>query len=249
MSTAYATIKVTDMALPVITKTVPMDTSVTLKFKPSATVREYAGDSYYYTVTVSDKVTKEEIEISPENIKFSEESDSTAKVPLYTCVIKELSAEKNYNVKVTAHYDTQRSELSAYKDSSVKSFKTLKPLLTNAAGNGQIPINYISLPDLRSNASNEGKPVSEKITLKNNETYILMAQVSRYNRVLGTDKLKWTISSSTKNIATVKATSDTYQAQLNTLRTGTFTVTVTSTVSKEVFAVFEVTVVPYQTME
>ena len=249
LSTAYATIKVTDMALPVITKTVPMDTSVTLKFKPSATVREYAGDSYYYTVTVSDKVTKEEIEISPENIKFSEESDSTAKVPLYTCVIKGLSAEKNYNVKVTAHYDTQRSELSAYKDSSVKSFKTLKPLLTNAAGNGQIPIHYISLPDLRSDASAEGKTINEKITLKNNETYILMAQVSRYNRVLGTDKLKWTISSSTKNIATVKATSDTYQAQLNTLRTGTFTVTVTSTVSKEVFAVFEVTVVPYQTME
>lgn len=248
LNTAFATIKVTDMAQPVITKTVPMDTSVTIKFKPNATVREYNGTSYYYTVTVSDKTTKEEIEILPENIEFSEGSDSTAKTPLYTCVIKGLSAEKNYNVKVTAHYDAQGG-LSASKDSSVKSFKTLKPLLTNAAGKEQIPINYISLPALRKDASDNGEEVNERIILRNNETYIFMAQVSRLNRVLGTDKLKWTISSSTKNIATVKATSDTYQAQLNTLRTGTFTVTVTSTVSKEVLAVFEVTVVPYQTME
>lgn len=246
--TASATIKVTDMAQPVITKTVPMDTSVTLKFKPNATVREYAGKPYYYTVTVSDKATKEEIEIVPENIKFSEESDSTVKTPLYTCVIRGLSAEKYYNVKVTAHYDASGG-LSAAKDSSVKTFKTLKPLLTDAAGKEQIPVNYISLPDLRNDPSAEGAKIEEQITLRNNESYIFMAQVSRLNRVLGTDKLKWTITSSTRNIATVKATSDTYQAQLNTLRTGTFTVTVTSTVSKEVLAVFEVTVVPYQTME
>ncbi len=248
LNTAFATIKVTDMAQPVITKTVPMDTSVTIKFKPNATVREYNGTFYYYTVTVSDKATKEKIEILPENIEFSEESDSTAKTPLYTCVIKSLSPEQNYNVQITAHYDTQEG-LSASKDSSVKSFKTLKPLLTNAAGKEQIPINYISLPALRKDALANGEEVNERIILRNNETYIFMAQVSRLNRVLGTDKLKWTISSSTKNIATVKATSDTYQAQLNTLRTGTFTVTVTSTVSKEVLAVFEVTVVPYQTME
>ena len=248
LNTASATIKVTDMAQPAITKTIPMDTSVTVKFKPNATVREYNGTCYYYTVTVSDKATKEEIEILPENIEFSEGSDSTAKTPLYTCVIKGLSAEKNYNVKVTAHYDAQGG-FSASKDSSVKSFKTLKPLLTNVAGKEQISINYISLPALRKDALAEGESINEKIILRNNETYIFMAQVSRLNRVLGTDKLKWTISSSTKNIATVKATSDTYQAQLNTLRTGTFTVTVTSTVSKEVLAVFEVTVVPYQTME
>lgn len=248
LGTATATIKVTDMAQPVITRTVPMDTSVTLKFKPNATVREYAGKTYYYSVTVSDKAAKEAIEIAPENIVFSEESDSTVKTPLYTCVIKGLSAEKNYDVKVTAHYDAPGG-LSTSKDSSVKSFKTLKPLLTDAAGKEQIPINYISLPALRNDPLAVGEAVNEKITLRNNESYILMAQVSRLNRVLGTDKLKWTISSSTRNIATVKATSDTYQAQLNTLRTGTFTVTVTSTVSKEVLAVFEVTVVPYQTMK
>lgn len=248
LGTATATIKVTDMAQPVITKTIPMDTSVTVKFKPNATVKEYNGTSYYYTVTVSDKVTKEDIGILPENIAFSEESDSTVKTPLYTCVIKGLSAEKDYNVKVTAHYDAP-GELSAAKDSSIKSFKTLKPLLTDAAGKEQISVNYISLYALRDDPSDEGAKIEEKITLRNNESYIFMAQVSRYNRVLGTDKLKWTVSSSTKNIATVKATSDTYQAQLNTLRTGNFTVTVTSTVSKEVLADFEVTVVPYQTME
>lgn len=248
VSTAAATIKVTDMAQPVITKTVPMDTSVTLKFKPNATVREYNGESYYYTVTVTDKATAEEIKIESQNIAFSVGSDSTEKTPLYTCVIKGLSAEKNYNVKVTAHYDTRDGKLSSSKDSAVKSFKTLKPLLTDAAEKGQLPIHYISLPDLRKNPLAEGEEVKERITLRNNENYIFMAQVSRLNRVLGTDKLKWTISSSTKNIATVKATGDTYQAQLNTLRTGTFTVTVTSTVSKEVLAVFEVEVVPYQTI-
>lgn len=249
VSTAVATIKVTDMAQPAITKTIPMDRSVTVKFKPNATVREYDGQSYYYTVTISDKATKELVEIPEKNIEFSEESDSTAKAPLYTCVITGLNPEQNYNVQITAHYKTQDEKLSASKDSAVKNFKTLKPLLTNVAEKGQLPINYISLPDLRKNISATGEEITERITLRNNETYVFMAQVSRLNRVLGTDKLKWTISSSTKSIATVKATGDTYQAQLNTLRTGTFTVTVTSTVSKEVLAVFEVTVIPYQSGE
>lgn len=248
LHTATATIKVTDMAQPSITKVTPMDTSVTIKFKPNATVRELEGESYYYTVTVSDKATKEVIEIPKDNIQFSIGSDSTEKSPLYTCVIKGLSAEKNYNVMVTAHYRKQgESEPSASKNSAVKSFKTLKHLLTNAADKQQISINYISLSDLRQNASSSGKPIEGKIVLNNNETYVLMAQVSKLNRVLGTDKLKWTVTSSTKSIATIKATSDTYQAQLTTQRTGTFTVTVTSTVSKEVLATFEVTVVPYQT--
>ncbi len=252
VSAANVTLKVSDMKQPSITKVIPVDTAITVKFKPAATVSEPAGKAYYYTAEVSDKTTGSNVEISPENISFTEESDSTAKTPLYTCVIKGLAADRSYSVKIIAHYDTQDgSGLKAEKASAAKAFKTLKPLLITggSGGTASLGINYISLAQLRSQPGASGAPVTENIVLRNNETYVFMAQVSRLNRVLGTDKLKWTISSETKSIAAVKATKDTYQAQISTQRTGNFTVTVTSTVSKEVLAVFEVTVTPYQAQE
>lgn len=273
ISEAVVTLKVTDMAQPAITKVTPKDTYVTVKFKPAATVpvlmkgsAEYQqyeanGENYYYTVSVTDKATGQALSIPEEQIELTLlEEDKNAKTPLYTYTISGLTEEYNYSVQITAHYDTTASGgtqgTTASRTSAAKNFKTLKLLLGSGGAQtdgAQTQIRYISLPQLRSTPSAAGDLITyvegsdEEIVLRNNETYVFMAQVSKLNRVLGTDKLKWTVSSGTKGIATIKATGDTYQAQLTTQRTGTFTVTVTSTVSKETLAVFRVKVVPYQT--
>lgn len=245
LSSASATIKVTTIAAPAISKVTARDTSITVKFRPSAGIKEYSN----YTVAVTDRTTKQVVYGTGVN----EQSDSTEKKPIYTCVINDLSAERNYSVQVVTRYSvTDGSGRLIERTSSAKSIKTLKPLLIDTA-NSTLGINYISLPDLRASSTALGSPAAGKdvdssvpIVLKNNETYVFMAQVNNLNRVTGTDKLKWTISSGTKNIAKVKMTKDTYQTQISTMRTGTFTVKVTSTVSKEVLATFTVTVVPYQ---
>ena len=237
VSSAAATIKIADMAQPVIRKVTARDTSVTVKFKPSATVREPNGEQYFYTAEVIDRATGQPM--TGVAYTMAELDDSTEKSPLYTCSITGLSPEHNYSVRIEAHYKNAKRACAA------KNFKTLKLLLTQS---GYVNVNYINLEELKKNPASIGNSVDytgESIVLQNNETYVFMAQVKKLNRVLGADKLKWTISSDTKKIAAVKVTKDTYQAQINTLRTGTFTVTVTSTLSKETLSVFRVTVVPY----
>ncbi|MCM1112727.1 MAG: leucine-rich repeat protein [Muribaculum sp.] len=233
VSAVSATLRITDMAQPVIRKITARDTSAIVKFKPAATVREPSG----YTAEIIDKATGESA--ADARYAMAESDESTEKNPLYVCTITGLSAEHDYSVRITAHYGSAECACAA------KKFKTLKPLL---ATGGSIDINYIDLQELRKNPASMGRKVDdskESILLQSNETYVFMAQVKKLNRVLGADKLKWTISSDTKKIATVKVSKDTYQAQINPLKAGTFTVTVTSTLSKETLSVFHVTVVPY----
>lgn len=250
VSEKKATIKINDMAQPSITKVTATDRSVTVKFKPSASVMKPSDNNYYYLAELTDKVTGKAVQ--PASCTITEESDSTAKTPLYTCVLTGLSAEKDYEIRMVAVYDPdgkdQQSETVISKASAAKKFKTLKRL---AVEENKMAVNYISLTELQKAPGGTGTSITAgDITVYNNETYVLMAQVDDLTRVLGTDKLKWTITSSdVKNPATLKAGSDTYQAQLTTMRTGTFTVTVTSTVSKQTLASFEVTVLPYQSRQ
>ena len=85
--------------------------------------------------------------------------------------------------------------------------------------------------------------------MKNNETYVFIAEVSELARILETDKLKWSISSGDTKSASIKPTSSTFEAQLSTVRTGTFTVTATSTATKQTVVTFTVTVDPFQSGE
>lgn len=244
VSAAEATVKVVDMGQPVVKKIIARDTSATVEFKPNATVREPDGETYYYTAEITDQSTGEPAVQA--GYRMTEAGDSTEKNPLYTCSITGLSAEHSYSIRITAHYGGRGGAgQGASKSCGAKRFRTLKPLLTEG---GYVDIRYADLRELRENPDSIGQSIDyngENIVLQNNETYIFMAQVKKLNRVMGADKLKWTLSSDTKKIATLKATKDTYQARLDTLRTGTFTVTVTSTLSKEVLSVFRVTVVPY----
>lgn len=272
-STAAATIKINDMSAPVIKSTMPADTSISFTFAFNTTVKELTGEHYYYTVTVKDMVTGGEAELRPRDGKtevvrktgainkgmtlaVTPAPDMTVKSPVHTCVIKGLSSNKKYRISVTAHYDTagvDGRKLENQKISGTKDVTTRNHLLASEDG---IDITYISLTELKKHPDAMGSQIFKEeerdtdsyghISLENNETYILMAQVSNLSRALEMDKLKWTISSGDKNAATIKAGSSTFEAQLKAMRTGTFTVTATSTVTKEELAVFTVTILPYQ---
>lgn len=256
-SESKATIRVNAMAAPAIRSVTPADTSVVIQFTPNATVRELTGDKYYYTVTVTDTVTGKATELRDQtggtavgmSAIFAEASTSTAARPAYTCTIDGLSANKRYNVTISAHYDANMNE-TAFTNvvtSRAASFTTKKRLL---ASDGTIDVKYISLTELNANPTATGTLVSfdegQVVTLENNETYVFMAQVSNLTRVLETDKLSWSISSGDRSAATIKATSSTFEAQLKAVRTGTFTVTAKSTVTKETVATFTVQIVPFQ---
>lgn len=138
------------------------------------------------------------------------------------------------------------------KASGTKDVTTKKRLL---ASEGDIDISYVSLPELKlhpdaDTAERIWKEDTEKhIYLKNNETYVFIAEVSELACVLETDKLKWSISSGDTKAASIKPTSSTFEAQLSTVRTGTFTVTATSTATKQAVVTFTVTVDPFQSGE
>ncbi len=274
-STAAAAIKINDMPAPAIKSITPADTSVTLTFAYNSTVRELAGEHYYYTVTVKDMVTGGEAELRQRGpggktevvrqtgivnpglaLAMTQAPDMSVKSPLHTCVVSGLSGNKKYRIRVTAHYDVEKKDggkLENQKASGTKDVTTRSRLLASENGIG---ITYISLSELKKQPELPGTPIFREedqnteeygqITLENNETYVLMAQVSNLARALESDKIKWAISSGDKKAATIKAGASTFEAQLKAQRTGTFTVTAASSVTKEVLATFTVTIIPYQ---
>lgn len=251
-STAAATIKINAMAAPVITSVSTTDDTAVLQFTPNSTVRDLTGEKYYYTVTVKDTVTGESAVLKSNDTSaptskfeatFAVASNSTAAKPVYTCKIWGLSANKKYQVTITARYAANSAS------SKATTFATKNRLLASENGSG-MDIKYISLTELKTNTTSEGYDVpfgtGEVLTLENNETYIFMAQVSNLMRATETDKISWSISSGSTSSATIKAMSSTYEAQLKAVRTGTFTVTAKSTVTKQTLATFTVKVVPFQ---
>lgn len=247
-STAKAKIQIKDMVAASIGKVTVRDTSAEIEFKPSPAVMEVQAGSRYYTLHITDKVTGETVEAAltdtagnPYTCTFTESVPGKT----WICGVKGLSSNKTYEAAVTTHFiaDGKTNE----KASKAKKFTTKKPLLNTE---GSIAINYVSLDKLRADPDAEGEMIDYNaeagITLENNGTYVFMAQISKLARTLETDKLKWAVSSGDKKAASIKASSSSYEMQLTTTRTGSFTVTATSTVTKEPVATFAVTVIPYQ---
>ena len=244
---AVATIRINQMSTPIIRSATTTDITATLQFTPNTTIKEVAGKEYYYTAMIKDLVTGKIVELKDDETDNNISASFTCIDNVYTCNISGLSFNKRYEVVLCAHYDAENTDLTNKILSKAINITTKKHLI---ASEGTININYVSLTDLTENPTKTGTPIvfenNEIVTLKNNETYIFMAQVSNLTRAIETDKISWTISSGDKAAATIKATSSTYEAQLKTLRTGTFTVTATSLVTKQKLATFTVKIVPYQ---
>ena len=262
-----ATIKINDMAAPTISKVTVKDTSATVQFKPSAAVADLS-EGKSYTVILTDMVTRKPLDVidmtnasdMPDSDKVNGEQQYTCKFApdtanpgsVWTCEIKGLSGNKTYEAVIAAHY-TAVGFGSNDKESKPKKFTTSKPLLVSE---GSIAVNYIGLEELRLNPDGEGTKIDYDnkdeagndigINLENNRTYVFMAQVNNLARTLETDKLKWAISSGDKKAASIKASASTFEMQLTATKIGTFTVTATSTVTKEAVATFVVNVIPYQ---
>lgn len=254
LDTKNATIKVNALKAPTIKSVAVKDTSAVITFTPSSTVKELRGDQYYYTAEITDKVTNKPLQSTAQNVTFEEAVGSTAEKPVYTCSVEGLSPNKKYELKVTAHYDAEISgeKIKNDKQSQGKSFTTKKRLMTP---DDTIAVSYISMTELKKDTNGIGEAVFAgavdspdygHIYLENNETYVLTAQVSNLARALGTDKLKWTISSGDKKSASLKTSSSTFEVQLKAVKTGTFTVTAVSTATKNIMAAFTVTITPYQ---
>lgn len=275
VDTKKATIKVNAMKEPAVKSVEVRDTSAIITFTPNSTVRELNGDNYFYTASVKDMVTGEYLYEDARDgntegldryseVYFSEAAGSTDAKPVYLCSIENLSPGKKYEVKITAHYDviTRMEDGNVNvntKDSAAKSFTTKDRLLPSE---GNLNVKWDSMTDLKNNGGmcmsdvwnrdywgdddSADNPDDAPLYLENNETYVFVAEVDDLARALETDKLKWTISSGDKNAAAIKASSSTFEAQLKTVRTGTFTITATSTVTKEVLITFRVEVIPYQ---
>lgn len=247
-----ATIKINDMRQPVIKNVTVRDTSAILSFTPSETVKEVSGSKYYYTIALRDVVTEEVLPLTDltagaetaegYTCRFAKDAEGK----LFTCELTGLSSNKAYEATLTAHYDADAAKRNT-KASKVKKFVTSKPLLTSG---GDIDVRYIGLEELRKDPNATGEKIDydneDGIFLENNGTYVFMAQVSNLARTLETDKLKWTISSGDNKIAKIKAGSSTFEMQLTAAKTGTFTVTAVSTVTKQAVSTFKVTIIPYQ---
>ncbi len=268
ISTQNATIKITDMTAPKVTKSTVRDTSAVLAFTPSNGVSECNGATYYYTLELVDNVTKRTMETEKKTETAADETtggakqtnetdrcvytvsyspDSTDKKPLILCEIEGLSPNKSYSAYITAHYVIPGTDKHYEKKSSARKFTTLKPLMTQG---GSLAVTYAGFDELRENPNTDGTLIDytdeDGILLENNREYLFMAQVSNLVRGLETDKLKWSISSGDKKAATLKPSGSSYELKLTANKVGTFTVTAVSSLTKESVATFKITIYPYQ---
>lgn len=149
---------------------------------------------------------------------------------------------------VTAHYLAEpagEKPRQAEKRSGVKKFTTLKPVI---AAENSMKVSVVSMSELWADANAAGREITHDtaIALTNAETYILFADIGDYDRVLGADRIKWSVTSDPKGAAAIKASADSYTAKLTLSRCGTVRVQAVSTLSKKVVCSFTVEVKPYQ---
>lgn len=252
IDTKEAVIKVNDMPAPTVSKIAVLDTSVDITFKPNAVVREINDTQYYYTLTLTNKSTDEAktymADGTPGNVfTYSMETDKKGQV-FYHCNISGLASATGYEAVVTAHYLAEPAgdgTKEAYKASGVKKFTTLRPVI---AAENSMKVSLVSMSALWADANEEGEEIThdKKLALTNGETYVLFADVGDYDRIMGTDRIKWSVISDPKGAAAIKASSDSYTAKLTLSRCGTVEVQAVSTLSKKVVCSFTVEVKPYQ---
>lgn len=261
VDTKNAVIKVNDMSAPAVSKVAALDTAVEITFKPNAVVQEINGARYYYTLTLTNKNTGESSTYRagsagtdgsvPEGIfTYVEEPDKKGQ-KLYRCQISGLASATGYEAVVTAHYLAEsagngtKAALEAKKDSGVKKFTTLKPVI---AAQNSMKVSLVSMSELWADANAVGREIThdETVALANGQTYVLFAQIDDYDRIMGTDSIKWSVVSDPKGAAVIKASSDSYTAKLALERCGTVKVQAVSSLSKKVVCSFTVEVKPYQ---
>lgn len=263
VDTKNVTIKVNDMAAPAISKTAVLDTSVDITVKPNTVVREIDGTQYYYTLTLTNKTTgegktyralssgNEDQEGSGNTFAYEPLYDKKGQLTSWRCTINGLTSATVYEAMVTAHYlpTGQPSDLgeaaSVQKASGNKRFTTLKPVI---AAENSLKVSLISMEALWADANAAGSEITHDgtVTLQNGQTYVLFAEIGDYDRVMGTDRIKWSVTSDPKTAAAIKASSDSYTANLTLSRCGTVRVQAVSTLSKKVVCSFTVDVKPYQ---
>lgn len=271
LDTKNAVIKVNDMPAPAINKATALDTSVEIIFKPSAVVREMDGAQYYYTLTLTNQSTGEEktykaqaaesgsglsqqnpAEETTQTFAYEPVLDKKGQLSAYRCTINGLAAATGYEVVVTANYlptaQEQQGVLSntpVQKASGKKKFTTLKPVL---AAENSMKISLVSMEELWADTDAAGQEITHDtvVELKNGKTYVMFADIGDYDRVLGADRIKWSVTSDPKGAAAVKTSSDSYAANLTLSRCGTVRVQAVSTLSKKVVCSFTVEVKPYQ---
>ena len=262
LDTKNAVIKVNDMPAPSISKVAVLDNSVDITFKPSAVVQEMEGAQYYYTLTLTNQSTGEEKTYKAlaeesgsgpsQTFVYEPVLDKKGQLSAYRCTINGLAAATGYEAVVTANYlptaqgeQTGSTKTPVQKDSGKKKFTTLKPVL---AAENSMKISLVSLEELWADADAAGQEITHDtvVELRNGKTYVMFADIGDYDRVLGADRIKWSVTSDPKGAAAVKASSDSYAANLTLSRCGTVRVQAVSTLSKKVVCSFTVEVKPYQ---
>lgn len=265
VDTKNVTIKVNDMAAPAISKVAVLDTSVDITVKPNTIVREAGGALYYYTLTLINMSTGEEKSYRAQAAEGQTVPGNTfAYEPLYDkkgqltswrCTIDGLTSATAYEAMVTAHYlptgqpsdlgETTVQAASVQKASGKKKFTTLKQVI---AAENSMKVSLVSMEALWADANAAGSEIAhdETVTLQNGQTYVLFAEIGDYDRIMGTDRIKWSVTCDPKGAAAIKASSDSYTASLTLSRCGTVRVQAVSTLSKKVVCSFTVDVKPYQ---
>ena len=274
IDTKKAVIKVKDMPAPAISKVTALDTSADITFKPNAVVREISGAQYYYTLTLTNKSTGEEkiyrartaesqaAENGVDQTAQEDAGNTFAYEPLYDkkgkltswrCTIDGLTSATVYEAVATANYlpirsgqnGQQAGTAPVQKASGRKNFTTLKPVI--AVENG-MKVSLVSMEALWADPNAAGQEIThdETVVLNNGQTYVLFAEIGDYDRIMGTDRIKWSVTSDPKGAAVVKASADSYTAKLTLSRCGTVKVQAVSTLSKKVVCSFTVEVQPYQ---
>lgn len=254
VDTKHAVIKVNDMSAPTVSKVAALDTAVEITFKPNAVVQEINGAQYYYTLTLTNKNTGESKTYRagsagsdgsvPESVfTYVEEPDKKGQ-KFYRCTVAGLMPGTAYEAVVKAHYQPDPAK-SAEKASGKKKFTTLKPVI---AAENSMKISLVSMEALRADPNAEGVEIAHDTTvmLRNGETYVLFAEIGDYDRIMGTDRIRWSVVCDPKGAAGIKPSSDSYTAQLTLNRCGMVRVQAVSTLSKKVVCSFTVAVQPYQ---
>lgn len=254
VDTRKAVIKVNDMPAPAISKVAALDNAVDITVKPGAVVKEIDGAQYCHTLALTNMSTGETKTYRagsagqdgsvPEGVfTYVEEQDGKGQ-KCYRCTVAGLMPGTAYEAVVKAHYQPDPAK-SAEKASGKKKFTTLKPVI---AAENSMKISLVSMEALWADPNAEGVEIAHDTTvmLRNGETYVLFAEIGDYDRIMGTDRIRWSVVCDPKGAAGIKPSSDSYTAQLTLNRCGTVRVQAVSTLSKKVVCSFTVAVQPYQ---
>lgn len=202
--------------------------------------------------TVSENTVEESVsentaeETVSENTTEESVSENTAEQTVSGNTTEESVSENTTEESVSENTTGENVPGNAVQEPASSARKALATKKDKPVTDGTMKVRYADMEALKNDRTKKPEEVpAAGVEMKTGESCALYAQVSRLMRAMETDTLKWTVTpmgEAPKNGLKVKASKSTYEAVLTAEMPGSYQVTATNTLSREVSARFQVTV-------